>query len=67
MNRKERAGARLPSYAAKMIRALQGHQLMPGFYIVRILHDDWCDLLAGRGSCNCSPEVRVPPDLPGRN
>ncbi len=26
---------------------------------VSIAHDDWCDLLAGRGPCNCDPEVQV--------
>lgn len=26
---------------------------------VRITHDDWCDLLNSRGSCNCNPEVQM--------
>lgn len=26
-----------------------------------ILHDDWCNLLAGRGPCNCDPEIRFAP------
>lgn len=26
---------------------------------VSIAHDDWCDLLAGRGACNCDPDVRL--------
>ena len=66
MNRKERRAARLPRYTKKMLDALQGRQLTPGLHVVRILHDDWCDLLAGRGPCNCDPDVRLPP-MQGRN
>ena len=29
-----------------------------------VLHDDWCDLLQGRGDCNCNPEVKL--DAPRR-
>lgn len=31
--------------------------LSGGNYHYRILHDDWCDRLNGRGSCNCDPEI----------
>jgi hypothetical protein len=34
--------------------------LPPGVYTVDIRHDDWCDQLAGKGPCNCSPEVGDP-------
>ena len=23
-----------------------------------VYHDDWCDLLNGRGPCNCTPTIR---------
>jgi len=26
---------------------------------VRILHDNWCPLLAGTGPCNCTPDVAI--------
>jgi hypothetical protein len=25
-----------------------------------VYHDDWCDQLAGRGPCNCEPEIGEP-------
>ena len=28
-----------------------------GVHHIRCLHDDWCDLLNGRGVCNCNPDV----------
>lgn len=27
---------------------------------VEILHDDWCDVLNGRGHCNCNPVIGKP-------
>ena len=67
MNRKERRAARVPRYTEKMLDALQGRQLTPGLHIVRILHDDWCASLDGRGPCNCDPEIRLPAGLQGEN
>jgi hypothetical protein len=32
---------------------------------VDIYHDDWCDFLAGRGPCNCEPDIMV--NVPGKN
>lgn len=29
---------------------------------VTVLHDAWCSLLAGKGSCNCRPEYVVRSD-----
>ena len=26
--------------------------------IADVFHDDWCDLLSGKGPCNCAPDVR---------
>lgn len=31
----------------------------PEFRNVEIRHDDWCDLLAGVGPCNCDPDVGI--------
>jgi hypothetical protein len=30
------------------------------FYHIDTRHDDWCDLLAGKGPCNCDPEIGEP-------
>jgi hypothetical protein len=29
----------------------------PGIVHIDVAHDDWCDLLNGRGKCNCNPEI----------
>ena len=29
----------------------------PGVYHLIVRHDDWCDLLCGRGLCNCNPDI----------
>ena len=37
--------------------------LSPGIHHITVEHDDWCALLNGKGSCNCSPVVcRGTPD-----
>lgn len=33
-------------------------------YIVNVAHDDWCDLLKGRGPCNCNPTIHLPEKVP---
>ena len=65
MNRKERRAAGLPRYTKKILKTLQGRQLPSGLHIAHVYHDDWRDLLARRGPCNCDPDVRV--ELPGKN
>lgn len=32
----------------------------PGLHHVTVSHDGWCNLLAGRGPCNCNPDVSRP-------
>jgi hypothetical protein len=50
--------------AASQERLAEG-LLQPGqLYTVAVAHDDWCDLLAGRGPCNCNPEVGRPQRIP---
>ena len=54
-----------PRYLKKLLEATRQAQLLPGVHVVNVYHDDGCDLLAGRGPCNCDPDVRV--ELPGKN
>jgi hypothetical protein len=45
-------------------RALDAGASVPGqVHEVGVYHDDGCDLLAGRGPCNCNPEVGTPRPL----
>ena len=30
-----------------------------GLFMAEIAHDDWCNLLTGKGECNCNPEVNL--------
>ena len=50
---------RMPRYLPLMIaefeRVVRAEQ--PGTYLITVRHDSWCRLLAGRGSCNCEPEI----------
>jgi hypothetical protein len=40
-------------------------KLLPGnYYEVPLRHDGWCDLLAGRGPCNCDPVIGEPERVP---
>ena len=40
-------------------------KLKPGtVHLIDVRHDAWCDLLAGRGQCNCNPEVQTPSRVP---
>lgn len=49
---------KIPAYAADLLR--QAMNLNPGLHLVSIIHDEWCDLLAGKGPCNCNPEMQQP-------
>jgi hypothetical protein len=42
------------NYLKKLIQAAEGKQ---GLVFAHVLHDSWCDLLKGKGPCNCDPEV----------
>jgi hypothetical protein len=58
-----------PNYAAAVERALLAAladgALVPGrVSTVEIRHDDGCALLAGRGPCDCEPEVGPPQLVP---
>ena len=54
----------LPRYAQPVLDAAL-HAMVSGtirrgtvFHAI-VAHDEWCDLIAGRGPCNCNPEVSV--------
>lgn len=64
MNRKQRRSAKhkptesyeqSPYLAALMTANLDIHR--GTVQRVEIQHDDWCDLLNGRGYCNCNPTI----------
>jgi|APSaa5957512622_1039677.scaffolds.fasta_scaffold57105_2 hypothetical protein len=31
----------------------------PGVFMAEIAHDDWCDLLTGKGDCNCNLVITI--------
>lgn len=42
------------------IRELRKVAIVPGrLHLLKVLHDDWCALLAGNGACDCDPEIVV--------
>ena len=51
---------KVPAYVRK-INYLHRLGLVPrvGVAHLDVYHDDWCRHLAGTGSCNCAPEVKV--------
>jgi hypothetical protein len=58
----------VPRYTSKLLAAaeLAHSRGQRGLIHVEILHDAWCDLLQGRGPCNCSPEVHAGPGVQKR-
>lgn len=59
---------RPPRYAKRVVaagtKALVESRLRPGgLYVVDVAHDDWCELLAGKGQCNCNPAVLAPREV----
>jgi hypothetical protein len=47
------------NYLIKLIETLRRNPVGPGVNHVGIAHDDWCNLLSGKGPCNCDPEVQL--------
>jgi hypothetical protein len=37
-------------------------QLSPGFFVIHVLHDDWCAFWQGTGKRDCNPEILCEPD-----
>lgn len=52
-----------PAYLAKLVELYGEGALPAGLHVVEVCHDDWCDLLNGRGECNCEPEIERPERL----
>lgn len=50
----------VPAYIDALLKLYAENALPVGVCSVTIRHDDWCDLLHGRGPCNCDPEVEPP-------
>jgi len=46
-----------PNYLAPLLAEAQ--RLKPGVHMAHVMHDDWCDQLNGRGTCNCEPEIKI--------
>ena len=51
-------------YLDQIQRAHAAGRVPVGVSVAQVFHDDWCALLAGRGECDCNPEVRVVPVAP---
>jgi len=49
------------NYMAKIRALWESGACPPGTYSgVDVSHDDWCNLLTGKGTlCNCDPDVKV--------
>lgn len=48
----------------KRLLELQAQGKLPrqaGLFEIDVVHDDWCDMLQGKGYCNCNPEFRQRP------
>lgn len=48
---------KVPRYVAKVLALAATLPSEPAVHHMTVLHDDWCDLLNGRGACNCEPEL----------
>jgi hypothetical protein len=64
MSRERTRKRLLPKYAGPVIEqglaGLDNGTMTPGLYEITVRHDSWCDLMAGRGPCNCDPAVGPP-------
>ena len=51
---------KIPAYVRR-IKYLHAIGAIPrvGVTKVDVLHDDWCNLLAQQGPCNCDPAVKL--------
>ena len=51
--------AKTHNHVPKAIAFLAGKNFPPKLHLLTIAHDDWCDMISGRGCCNCDPEFKV--------
>ena len=53
----------VPGYMRRILGAYRVGAIPPGVADVTVRHDDWCALLAGRGPCDCEPDIEIGPDI----
>jgi hypothetical protein len=62
-NKKSRTvkkGDKSMPYLEEMLKQAKKLDLSkPGVFQMNIAHDDWCDLLTGKGDCNCNPDITI--------
>jgi hypothetical protein len=46
-------------YIAELIAAARSMRLEQRLRFFYVYHDDWCDKINRKGSCNCRPDVKV--------
>jgi hypothetical protein len=65
-NRERRMGGNYVAPAiAKAQQALDDGTMRRGqLYRIDIYHDEWCALVNGNGTCNCTPIIRPPSRIP---
>jgi hypothetical protein len=56
-----RAPSNAHHHELKVKRMVADGRLPMGTHLVDVSHDLWCDLIAGRGFCNCAPEITLKP------
>jgi len=62
MKKRDRRG--VPRYVERIVEAARAGAIKPGeARVVRVMHDDWCALLKGKGQCNCNPDIELGPDV----
>jgi len=45
-------------YLEEMLKEAKNLDLSkPGVFQMNVAHDSWCNLLSGKGECNCSPTL----------
>jgi hypothetical protein len=48
------------NFHSAIIEAIRINPPKPGtLNSIQVAHDDWCALLAGRGQCDCAPEIKI--------
>lgn len=47
------------NHISKLLEELKSNPPKPGtINHVTVMHDEWCNLLSGKGPCNCSPDIQ---------
>ena len=49
------------NYLRKLVEATGRNPAKPGeVRHIRVIHDEWCSMIAGRGPCDCDPSIEIP-------